>query len=250
MEFHTSEAILLDLFDLQEADRIVTFLTPTKGLVRGVAQGARRKYSRFAGELQPLAKLRVTWVEKRGRELMRISAAELMRPAHRLQRSLEGILLGTYLAGTMLEFAQENDPSDRLYRLLDSTLNALLEGVSPDLGARYFEAWILRLAGIFPTPAACPRCDRDLAEVGARLVDDEALLCPDCGRGRTVSPGAIRFLRATAHQSLPTMARQESAAGVLREIEELAGRIRRAFLGHELRSYRVLQETLCGPSKN
>ena len=47
--------------DLQDRDRIVTFLTPEYGLKRGVARGARRKYSRYAGQLQLLAKVELTW---------------------------------------------------------------------------------------------------------------------------------------------------------------------------------------------
>src|SRR3990172_2840396 len=98
MRFFDSEAILLDVVDLHDRDRIVTFLTREWGKKRGVARGARRRYSRFAGQLQPLAKVQVTWFEKEGRELGRITAADLKRPAHRLQGDLEGVLLGAYLA--------------------------------------------------------------------------------------------------------------------------------------------------------
>ena len=77
----SAEAILLDVYDLHENDRIVTMLSPAHGKVRGVARGARRKYSRFAGSLQPLAKAKVTWFLKEGRDLARISGVELIRPA-------------------------------------------------------------------------------------------------------------------------------------------------------------------------
>ena len=65
MELVTAEAILLDVIDLQEYDRIVEFLTVERGRKRGVAQGARRKHSRYAGQLQPLEKVRVTWISVR-----------------------------------------------------------------------------------------------------------------------------------------------------------------------------------------
>ncbi|HXM70106.1 MAG TPA: DNA repair protein RecO, partial [Thermoanaerobaculia bacterium] len=109
MLLHTSEALLLDVRDLAERDRIVTFLTRERGKKSGVAQGARAPHSRFAGQLQPLAKVQITWFEKPGRDLVRISSVELVRPVHRLQADLEGILLGSYLADHMLEFAQEDE---------------------------------------------------------------------------------------------------------------------------------------------
>src|SRR5215831_11005441 len=156
MALLSAEALILDVTDLHDRDRIVTFLTREHGKKKGVAKGARTKHSRFGGQLQPLAKVQVTWFEKEGRELVRISSVELVRPAHRLLESLEDILLGSYLADHMLELAQENEASDHFYRLLDSTLEALLAGVDRDLAARYFEAWALRLAGVFPSPRTCP----------------------------------------------------------------------------------------------
>ncbi|HEX5760224.1 MAG TPA: DNA repair protein RecO, partial [Thermoanaerobaculia bacterium] len=156
MRILSAEVLVLDVFDLHDDDRIVTFLTREQGKKRGVAKGARRKHSRFAGQLQPLAKARVTWFEREGRDLARVSSVELVRPAHRLQEDLEGILLGSYLVDHLLEFAQEDEASDAFFRLLDTTLEALLAGVDRDLAARYFEAWVLRLAGIFPPPRECP----------------------------------------------------------------------------------------------
>ena len=163
MSLHTTDAILLDVRDLHDRDRIVEFLTRERGRLAGVARGSRTKHSRFAGQLQPLARVRITWFEKEGRDLVRISDVDLQRPAARLQQELEGILLGSYLAEHLLVFAQENEPADLLFRLLDSTLEALLAGVDRDLAARYFEAWVLRLAGVYPVPTECPVCGRPFA---------------------------------------------------------------------------------------
>jgi len=245
----SAEVILLDVYDLHENDRIITMLSPAHGKVRGVARGARRKYSRFAGTLQPLAKAMVTWFQKEGQDLARISGVELIRPAHRIQNDLEGILVSGYLAGHVLEFAQENEASEHLYRLLDSTLEALDAGVDRRLAARYFEAWSLRLAGIFPPPIDCPECGRSLSEGAVLAAADDALVCADCGSGIRVSPAAVEFLLTIGSQALSRLAEQPPTSRLLAEVETLNGRIRRAFLQHELKSYRVMQETLCLPSR-
>jgi DNA repair protein RecO (recombination protein O) len=255
MHLFTAEALILDVFDLHDRDRIVTFLTREQGKKRGVARGARTKHSRFAGQLQPLAKVEVTWFEKEGRDLARISSVELVRPAHRLQEDLDGILTGCYLADHALEFAQENEASELLFRLLDSTTEALVQGVDRDLGARYFEAWVLRLAGIFPPPHACPTCGAPLAGGAVLPAGGDALLCADCGQGaRTggfrVTPEAVAFLRRIGRESLPAMAAAAAGDGaeppapaVLRQVEALCARVRRQFLQRELRSYDVIQRT-------
>lgn len=247
----TAEALILDVMDLHDRDRLVTFLTREHGKKKGVAKGARTKHSRFGGQLQPLAKVQVTWFEKEGAELGRISSVELVRTAHRLQTDLEGILLGSYMADHMLEFAQENDISDHLYRLLDSTLEALLAGVDQDLAARYFEAWVLRLAGVFPSPRSCPSCGRSFEEAGTGTVlppAGETLLCCDCGgrAGLMVTAETLGFLRRIGRENLFRLAEAQEVPvtrTTLRQVEDLCARVRRCFLQRELRSYEVIRKT-------
>ncbi len=246
MSLITSEALILDVLDLHDRDRIVTFLTREQGKKKGVAKGARAKHSRFSGQLQPLSKVQVTWFEKEGYELGRISSVETVRPVHRLQADLEGILLGSYLADHLLEIAQENEPSDLFFRLLDSTLDALLAGVDQDLAARYFEVWILRLAGVFPSIQECPVCGRPFAGWATLPASGETLLCLDCGGGQgglIVRPETLELLRRIGRLSLPKAAEEPATPEALRQLEQVSARVRRHFLQRELRSYEVIQKT-------
>jgi DNA repair protein RecO (recombination protein O) len=246
VRFKQAEAILLSVQDLQEADRVVEFLTREEGKRRGVARGAKRRYSRFAGELQPLAKARIGWHEKEGRELVRIGSVELIRPARTLSSDLDGILLGAAIAEQMAVFAQEGEPAEVAFRLLDSTIEALEGGVDRRLAARYYESWLLRLAGVFPAPVECPECGRDLAEVGAALAaSGEAILCrDDAGRGGgalRISAEALAFWRRIGRENLARLATSPPSPAVLDEVEAVAGRIRRHFLQHELKSLTVME---------
>jgi len=252
MDLQTAEALVLDVVDLHEYDRIVTFLTRWQGKKRGVTQGARRKFSRFGGQIQPLAKVSVTWHEKEGRDLARITAVELIRPADALLSDLEGLLLSAYLRDHMLEFAQEDEPGDKMYRLLDATTEALLAGVDRDLATRYFEGWVLRLAGIFPAPYLCPECDRQMADLGAVLPpDSEGLVCRDCaGSGGVAVPrDVLLFLLRISGESLPEMAKAAPTLATLEKVDKLCAAVRRRFLQHELKSYQVIRETLDGLEK-
>jgi DNA repair protein RecO (recombination protein O) len=247
---YTSEALILDVMDLHDRDRIVTFLTREQGKKRGVAQGARARHSRFGGQLQPLAKAQITWFDKEGRELVRISSVELVRTVHPLQTDLEGILLGSYLADHLLEFAQENEPSDTFFRLLDSTLEAMLAGVDRDLAARYFESWVLRLAGIFPSPRACPSCGGPFSDAGGAVLPPhgETLVCLHCGGnyGVMATPATLDFLCRIGRQGLQEVAAAPPEARTLRQVEAICAHVRRQFLQRELRSYDVMHRTLAG----
>jgi DNA repair protein RecO (recombination protein O) len=251
MRMFSAEALLLDVFNLHDFDRIVTFLTAEQGKKKGVASGARRKYSRFAGMLQPLSKVKLNWVEKGNRDLVRISAVESIRPPRGVDEKLEDILLGAYLADHVIEFAQENEASHTLFRLLDSTLEALAGGVDRGLTARYFEAWVLRLSGLFPNPIDCPRCGRLLAGGTAVLAEeDDSIICGTCsgeyGRKQMVDARTLEFFNRLSRENLETMNANRPASAVLQQAREVSGRIRRSFLNHELKSYGVIRETLEG----
>ncbi|HVS02050.1 MAG TPA: DNA repair protein RecO [Thermoanaerobaculia bacterium] len=249
MRLASGEALLLEVADLQDGDRIVGFLTRREGRKRGAARGARRRYSRFAGQLQPLAKVHVAWLERDDRELVRVREVEMLRPAHRLYGDLEGILLGCYLAEQVQVFAPENDGDEVLFRLLDSTVDALLAGADRGVAARYFECWLLRLAGLLPSARECSACGGDLGGGAVWPRGGEGLLCRRCGGGPAslaVDPEVLAFLLLVARTALPALAADGVPTAVLGRVERLCGEIRRGFLHGELKSYEVMQRTLAG----
>jgi DNA repair protein RecO len=175
--------------------------------------------------LQLLSKADVQWLEKEGRELARLTRVELIRPADRLFGDLEGILVASVLAESAGVFSPEDESSELVYRLLDSTIEALLGGVDRWLALRYFESWVLRLSGIFPAPERCPSCGRELVEL--------AMLS-----------GGGEFLRRIGHEPVRRMGAEPPTAEALAEVGRVAGAVRRGFLQHELKSVLVLERTL------
>ncbi len=174
MPLYTTEAIILRTYKLGEADRIVVFLTRDRGKRRGVAQGARRMRSRFGGALEPLTRAEVTYFEKESRELVSLNYAE---PLNSPLWSARGDALGHtgYFAELLDECALEGDADERLYRLGSSVIDAIGAGTPVEPLARYFEYWLLRLQGVYPSELTCSVCGRPLgressmaAVVGAR----------------------------------------------------------------------------------
>ena len=249
MRLVSSDAILLEIRNLADHDQIVSLLTPEHGRKSGVARGSKRKFSRYAGQLQPLARLQVTWFEREGRELVRLRDVNLVRSAEYLRSSLEDILLGSYLAEHAQKLTEEADDDQLFYRLLDRCLQALEEGVDRSLVARYYEAWSLRLTGVFPAPIECPTCGGLLSEKGAILPRDEVHLeCSECHSSQAgderVSREVLAFLVAMSSRAPATMAELNIEARCLASVEELCRLVRRRFLGFELKSYLVMRETL------
>ena len=237
-------AFILSAIPLRERDRIVTFLTEHSGKKRGVARGARRLQSAFAGGLEPMTSAEAIWFEKEGRDLHRIDALELERSSFPLAASLGAGLLLSAMAEALIVFVADSDPSEKFFRLAAHAVDVLFDGADPAAVAVYFDAWVLRLSGVLPDPGRCAACGRPLDAGNVRF--DESLpgfLDADCA-----SPGARRVSRGLTSVLARILARPFSEAEVPpRSIAELSGvlaRIRRHFLGHELKSAAILAEIL------
>src|SRR5678816_4012062 len=157
MPVFTSEALILRTYKLGEVDRIVVFLTRDRGKKRGVAKGARRVRSRFTGALEPMTCAGVAYYERESRELVRINYVEPTR-SPLSGSSTEALGHVGYFAELIDEWAPEAHADERLFRLGSAVTSAITAGAPVDPLARYFEFWLLRLQGVYPSIASCPAC--------------------------------------------------------------------------------------------
>jgi DNA repair protein RecO (recombination protein O) len=244
MPLHDSDAFILATHALREKDRIVSFLTRDAGKKRGVARGARSPRSLFAGALEPMTEARVLYFEKEGRELASINSVDPIRASFPLSSDLERALLLSALAESLQTFVSDSEPAEPFYRLARHVLDALFANAPSAMVGAYFDVWVLKLSGLFPSPRECAGCGRGL-EAGEPLLFDEArpgFIGLECRRGETVR--LSREGTATLHAILAGPLDPEARPGGLPEVSGIARRARRHFLGHELKSHRVLGEVL------
>jgi DNA repair protein RecO (recombination protein O) len=210
MPLYTAEALVLRTYKLGEADRIVVFLTRDRGKKRGVAPNARKSRKRFGAALEPLTEVRVSYFEKEGRDLVGLNYAEPVR-SPLSAASPEALGYSHYFAELIDEWAAEADVDEKLYRLGTSALEAMLSGAPMDALARYFECWLLRLQGVYPT-------DLEWSSGAATFLEGV----------RRIGPRDVESLAASAT--------------VLREIELIHRKLITMHLDREPRSVRVLNE--------
>ena len=237
-----TEAIVLHTFPARERDKLVVFLTPDHGKRKGFAYGARSLKSRFGAALEPLAKIRIVYVEREADEVVRIESVDLVRSLFPAQQTLLTSVAASYLAEMVDTFAQADDPSELIYRLLDRTTEALLAGAAPLRVVAYAEVWMLRLTGILPSLRNCGECHEALGRPLRFDTRANGFVCGNCaGRDAEVVPNAVAdAIEAIMRTSVADFAAADIPPDVLFEIRALAGYVRRHFLGHELKSYEVL----------
>ncbi|TAK15334.1 MAG: DNA repair protein RecO [Acidobacteria bacterium] len=218
MKVLAADALILRTYRYGEADRIVVFLTVDHGKKRGVAKNASKSRRRFGGALEPLTRGRAHYVEREGRELVRLDRIEPKRSPMQTSTAHEAdpasvLAHASYFAELLDEWSPENAANDRLFRLGAGVGDALGRGGSMEALARYFEYWLLKLEGVYPAIA-----DTD------------------------VSAEAQAFLTVARRMTPRQVIKHPVGRRALREVERMHQRMIAMHLEKELKSARIVRE--------
>lgn len=251
MPVRHSEAIVLRTYRVGEADKLVVFLTRQHGKIQGRAKGARRPRSKFGGSLEIGTEIELTFFEKESREVVSVDRCDIISSGFSHAGDPLHACTLAYFADLVDSFAPDREPNAKLYRLMKAAAASLTSGTDPTGLARYFEAWVLRLGGFYPTGQTCSACGTKLIQDGAHyVIDEHQLRCTRCGRGARngvpLSPGSLRYLEQIWHRApgeLHAPPAQE-AEQVLDEISKLNRRLIGQQLDREPNSLQVLDDML------
>ena len=199
--YHT-EAIVLSRFELGEADRVLTLLTPHDGKLKAIAKGVRRPRSRIGGSVEPFAELHL--VLARGRTFDVITQASVGHAWLSLRDRLESTATAWYLAELAERAVEERAAAYPVYALLRRAYQLLDDGMAPGRVARWFEFGLADALGMRPEVERCVECDRVLE------ADERVPLGADAGRHAVLAPpsaagraGAAVARRAQAAARVP-----------------------------------------------
>ena len=153
---YQTTGIILKGIPFQEADRLVTLLSPEYGLVRAIVPGARKQKSRLRGrcELFVINELLIA----KGRSLDKIIQANTLESYPGLSKDLGKLAAAQYLAELGLSMGLDEQPSVDLYELLNEHLRrlermSLGESLYGYLAQAVFH--LLAIAGIGPQVHRC-----------------------------------------------------------------------------------------------
>jgi DNA repair protein RecO (recombination protein O) len=183
MPARETEAIILRTFPLGEADRVVSFLGRTSGRLRGVAAGARRLNNRFGSTLEMLSHVRIWYVERETRELVRIQQAELLESLHKAQSDY-GLTTGLAVISEIAEMIlPEHEVSEAMFRLIVLAAREIERTGQWQLPLSYFAFWTVRLGGWLPRFDRCTVCQTEFGATAAFYnAHDAGLFCEKCRR--------------------------------------------------------------------
>lgn len=245
MAVRHASAYALRTWPLGEADLIVELFTLERGRVRAVARSARRPKSRFGSSLQPFTRSQIVYFQRDKDDLGRLSSCEIERSYFETLATLENAPLAAYWAELIIGFTPELDPIPDIYRLTGAALDALANGAEPELMARYFEIWMLRISGLLPDVQRCSQCGRSMqGDVWVSEITQGFVCGRDCGGGVTanrLATPARALLSAILANSPAKIAGGQVSRGAVRSLENATGLLIRGHLDRVPRSLRVMQ---------
>lgn len=159
MEPFRTTAVVIEVRDYGEADKIVTFYSLARGRMSGIAKGAKRSLKRFVNKLELFTLLEIHFSDSRTSSLVRLDQAELLEHFPLLRSNYARYTAGILLCELVLHWTKENDPDPGLFELLKWGLTNLQAGGRPPVwGAVLFELKLLTLLGYQPNLGGCGSC--------------------------------------------------------------------------------------------
>lgn len=199
-----SLAMVLRVRSLGEADKLITLFTRDIGIITAVARGTRKTKSKFSALAEPLTLGRFLLHD--GKTLFSLIQGEMVKSYAGLQSDLERWAYAQYFCELCERTLPEGEPSEMVFSLLLTALEALESDPLPARVARCFELGLLDELGFRPALEECRHCGRI---VGPYSFDPQegALVCDECTHppgSFPVSPASIavmkRFLELGFHK--------------------------------------------------
>lgn len=159
--------IVLSRTDFQEADRILTILTPDQGKVSVMAKGVRKARSKLAGGIELFSVSDLTLLPTRG-ELQTLISSRLDVHYGNIVKDIHRTMLG-YEFLKRINRVTEDAAGEEYFNLLRGSLNALNDlDLAIELVDLWFGVQLLRITGHIPNL----RTDSE----GNKLESDESYL--------------------------------------------------------------------------
>ncbi len=248
---YVTDAIVLSRFDLGEADRVLTLITPSLGKIKAIAKGIRRPSSRLGGSLEPFAELNVALA--RGRTFDVVTEVRVGHAWLRLRDSLESAATAWYLAELADRSLEERHEAEPLYALLRRAYALLDAGMAPGRVARWYEMHLADELGMRPEVDRCVECDRVLeATESFRWVPPLGGVvcgrCPGPPADRSgLSLEALKVLKAYQRMDIEAIAGLRLPEDAEREVEGAMREFMRISLERDARSLAFLDEVRSAP---
>lgn len=160
MPNYTTNAINLKSYNLSESDKIVVMYSQDKGIITGVAKGAKKITSKFGARTDMLIANKL--MLHKGKSMSTICQAEAINTFKNTRNDMDKLFYSMYCSEVVHSFGVENDPnSEEIYELFYQTLESVSKSkgkIELLLAILKFQLKITHIAGYSLELETCSAC--------------------------------------------------------------------------------------------
>lgn len=241
MRNHSTEALVLKAQTLGEIHRLVTILTPDKGLLRVLVPGAAGSKGRNKVLATPFRRVGIKLYHEPVRDQWKSVDLTELALFGGLAEELERFWAASQAAEVMLT-AGTSLPAAELYALGVEALTWLdcAKGEKIVQAEAWFLWQFLQLAGLGPDVEHCAHCGSSFSGLPAVYgFGQEGLVCPSCrGPGAVEIPaGGLRWLKDCLDKPVAEVRAVGCSVQAAGALKALAGQLVEGHIGRRLKSF-------------
>jgi DNA repair protein RecO (recombination protein O) len=249
MKTQVSPSIIMRVREIKESDLLVTFFAREKGLLRGVAKGARRSLKRFVNCFETFSLVNLEY-ETRGEDKpCFLHSGKLQHAFQGLRTDFTALSRASYMIELTALLFPQGVAEPRVFDLLRDSLDALSAGeCSSRTLLLAFELRAMALGGYRINFEKCYRCGRPYKREGHAVFIPErgAVACLRCRQPSAIHPSlgpeTVKTLARLQSASLSESAPQDLTEAVLGEISGILKLHREYRLEQKLRTMKYIEE--------
>ncbi len=235
--------------NLGEADKLVTFFSLDRGMLKGVAKNARKSFKRFGAGLESFTLVRLHLYEREHQELARIESADIIEQHASVGSDLPSAAVGAVMLELVRELSPLGERNAQAFLLLSHVLHLLDEGADPLFLLSIFNIKFLSLLGYQPRLDHCLSCGTQPKGEIIFLGMKGGILCPDCmvssGESQVrLSAGAVGFYYHALRMDMDKVPRLKPSSGIIQELDRAFSAHTFHILGKRLKSTEFLRAVL------
>jgi DNA repair protein RecO (recombination protein O) len=241
-----TEAIIISSINLGEADKLVTFFSLDRGMLKGVAKNARKSFKRFGAGLESFTLVRLHLYEREHQELARIESADIIEQHASVGSDLPCAAAGAVMLELVRELSPLGERNAQAFLLLSQILHFLDGGEDPLFLLSIFNIKFLSLLGYQPKLDHCLSCGIQPKGEIIFLGMKGGILCPDCmvssGESQVrLSAGAVGFYYHALRMDMDKVSRLKPSSGIMLELDRAFSAHTFHILGKRLKSVEFLK---------
>lgn len=175
-----TEGIVLKSHKYGEADLIVTFLTPDRGIISAFAKSPRKTKSRFGSSLEPLTHSKISlWGKEQS--LPKLTQSDIINSFHKIRENYNDFVSVSKLTEILLSLTPAEIPNKKLFSFFLSILHFIKsseqESHSKEALHLISRIRLLAIIGYAPRLSGCGRCGSESVDF---FPDAGTTLCKKC----------------------------------------------------------------------